>query len=134
VIDTSVMMAALISSHEHHGIARPYITADLRVPAIVLAESFAQLRRTFGQPAETAALLLRPWTAEEGRILATSSTVVCSTFARVVDLDIGGGIHDAMIAQTCIENDAPLVTLDRSQHRVALALGARSTYLLASRP
>lgn len=131
MIDTPAMVAALISSHEHHAIARPYLTTDLRVPAIVLAESFAQLRRTFGQPAETAALLLRAWTADEGRILPTSASVVRSTFARSVELDLGGGIHDALIAQTCVEHDAPLVTLDRSQHRVALALGARSTYLLA---
>lgn len=131
MIDTSAMVAALLSSHEHHAVARPCLTADLRVPAIVLAESFAQLRRTFGQPAETAALLLHAWTSDDGRILPTSASVVRSTFARAVELDMGGGIHDALIAQACVEHDAPLVTLDRRQHRVALALGARSTYLLA---
>ncbi len=131
MIDTSAMVAALVSSHEHHAIARPHLTADLRVPAIVIAESFAQLRRRFAQPAETAALLLRAWTADEDRILPTSSSVVRLTFARAVELDLGGGIHDALIAQTCVEHDTPLVTLDRRQHRVALALGARSTYLLA---
>ncbi len=131
MIDTSAMVAALVASHEHHAIARPRLTAQLRIPAIVLAESFAQLRRTFAQTAETATFLLQAWTQNEDRILATSSAVVRSTFARAVELDLGGGIHDALIAQTCLEHDAPLCTLDRRQHRVALALGVRSTYLLA---
>lgn len=124
------MVAALVMTHEHHHIARPRLTADLRIPAIVLAETFAQLRRTFSQPAETATLLLRTWTADVNRILPTSSEVVRATFARAVELDLGGGIHNALIAQTCIAHDAPLVTLDRRQHRVALAMGAQSTYLL----
>lgn len=124
------MVAAMVVTHEHHLLARPRLTADLRVPAIVLAETFAQLRRTFSQPAETATLLLGTWTADVDRILPTSAEVVRSTFARAVELDLGGGIHDALIAQTCIEHHAPLVTLDRRQHRVALAMGAQSTYLL----
>ena len=125
------MVAALVATHEHHAVARPRLTADLRVPAIVLAESFAQLRRTFAQPTETASELLHPWTSKVDRILPTSAAVVRSTFARAVELDLGGGIHDALIAQTCIEHQASLVTLDRRQHRVALAMGADSTYLLA---
>jgi predicted nucleic acid-binding protein len=39
-------------------------------------------------------------------------------------------VHDALIAQTCLEHGVPLVTLDRRQHTVALALGVDSTYLL----
>ncbi|MBA2608471.1 MAG: hypothetical protein H0U92_06010 [Actinobacteria bacterium] len=54
-----------------------------------------------------------------------------ATFARAVELDLAGGIHDALIAQTCVLHGVELVTLDRGQHRVALALGAASTYLLA---
>lgn len=131
MIDTSAMVAALVVTHEHHHIARPRLTAALRIPAIVLAETFAQLRRTFSQPAETAALLLHTWTSDTDRILPTSAEVVRSTFARATELDLGGGIHDALIAQTCIAHQAPLVTLDRRQHRVALAMGAQSTYLLS---
>ena len=37
----------------------------------------------------------------------------------------------ALIARVCAENDVDLVTLDARQHQIALALGARSTYLLA---
>ena len=97
----------------------------------MLAETYAQLRRTFGQPAEVASALLRAWTGDEKRVLPTSTSVIRNTFARVVELDIAGGIHDALIAQTCLEHRVGLVTLDRRQHQIALALGARSTYLVS---
>jgi predicted nucleic acid-binding protein len=48
-----------------------------------------------------------------------------------VELNLGGDVHDALVAQTCIDHGTALVTLDRRQHRVALALGAQSTYLLS---
>jgi predicted nucleic acid-binding protein len=51
--------------------------------------------------------------------------------ARTVELDLGGNIHDALIAQACKEADVSLATLDGRRHRIALALGVRSTYLAA---
>lgn len=131
MIDTSALVAALVSSHEHHAVARAHLSAESRIPAVVLAETFAQLRRTFGQPAEVAVALLQPWTGDEARILGTSEVIVCATFSRAVELDLGGSIHDALIAETCRANDVGLVTLDRRQHQLALALGVASTYLLA---
>ncbi len=128
-MDTSVMVAALVRSHEFHDIARPHLRAQSRVPAIVLAETYAQLRRTFAQPAEVAAALMRTWTDNPDRILPTDAGAVASVFARAVELNLGGDIHDALIAQISLGSDGSLVTLDRRQHRVALALGARSTYL-----
>jgi predicted nucleic acid-binding protein len=131
VIDTSALVAALIQDHEHHDLARPHLrTADV-VPAIVLAETYAQLRRTFRQPAAVAASVLTPWSTAAGRILATSGTATVAVLARAVELDLGGNIHDALIAQVCRHHGVPLVTLDRRQHTVALALGVESTYLLA---
>lgn len=131
MIDTSAMVAALIATHEFHELARPHLGAQTRVPAIVLAETYSQLRRTFSQPAQVAAALLRTWTDAEDRILPTQVSAIRSVFNRAVELNFGGDIHDALVAQTCIGHDAPLVTLDHRQHRIALALGARSTYLLS---
>ncbi len=131
MIDTSVMVAALVATHEFHLVARPHLRTNSCVPAIVLAETYAQLRRTFGQSAEVATALLRPWTADEKRILPTEAAVVRSLFGRAVELNLGGDIHDALIVQTCIQGGASLVTLDRRQHRIALALGAQSSYLLS---
>lgn len=58
-------------------------------------------------------------------------TAVTTLFARAGELDLGGSIHDALIAQVCAEHDVSLVTLDGRQHRLALAMGVRSSYLLA---
>lgn len=130
-MDTSALVAALVADHEHHRLARPHLRAALPLPAIVLAETFAQLRRTCNQPAHAARTLLRGWVDDADRVLATSGAAVASVFARATELDLGGSIHDALIAQVCAEHQIPLVTLDARQHRLALALGASSTYLLA---
>jgi predicted nucleic acid-binding protein len=131
VIDTSALLAALIAEHEHHDLARPHLGRRAAVPAIVLAETFAQLRRTFRQPAEVATAVLRPWIDDPGRILGTPADAVATVLRRAVELDLGGNVHDALIAQVCAHHGSPLITLDRRQHAVALALGADSTYLLA---
>jgi predicted nucleic acid-binding protein len=75
--------------------------------------------------------LLAPWAQSRSRILPTTSAAVGSVFARAAELDLGGNIHDALIAEICVQHHAGLVTLDHRQHRIALALGARSHYLLA---
>lgn len=131
MIDTSAMVAGLVADHEHHELARPHLHDLGSVSAIVLAETFAQLRRTFRQPVTVATSALLPWSTEPGRVLDTPATAVVVVFARAVELDLGGNVHDALIAQVCIENESPLITLDRRQHTVALALGADSQYLLA---
>jgi predicted nucleic acid-binding protein len=54
-----------------------------------------------------------------------------TVFRKAVELDLSRNIHDALIAQTCIQHSLPLATLDARQHGIAKALGADSTYLLA---
>jgi predicted nucleic acid-binding protein len=131
MMDTSALVAALVSDHEHHPLARSHLRPDARLPAIALAETYAQLRRTFGQPAHSATALLAPWVADPQRVLPTTSTAVVRVFGRAEELDLGGSIHDALIAQVCAEHRVALVTLDARQHQLALALGASSSYLLA---
>ena len=130
MIDTSTLIAALIEDHEFHRIARPFLTAATRIPVIVVTETFSQLRRTFGQSARTAAQLLGPWSAAK-QLIPTTAEAAAAVLARTVELDLGGNIHDALIAQACKDADVPLATLDGRQHRIALALGVRSTYLAA---
>jgi len=130
VIDTSVLVAALIDDHEHHALARAELTSSTRISVIVIAETYSQLRRTFGQSARTAAQLLALWSNPD-RLIATSAAAAAEVLRRGVELDLGGNVHDALIAQSCVEAAVPFVTLDGRQHRVALALGAESTYLLA---
>ena len=80
------------------------------------AQTFAQLRRTFGQSAATAAAVLRPWTSDTEHILPTTTMAVRGVFARAAELDLGGSIHDALLAQVCLDHDVPLSTLDGRQH------------------
>ncbi len=131
MMDTSALVAALIDDHQHHALSRRHLVADIRLPAIVVAETFAQLRRTFGQSAATAAAVVGPLVTGPGTVLPTTAAAVSTVVARAVELDLGGNVHDALIAQVCVEHDVPFVTLDGRQHRLALALGAQSTYLLA---
>lgn len=129
-MDTSALVAALVADHEHHVLARGHLRAGEPLAAIVLAETFSQLRRTFGQPARTAASLLSTWTGDRERILPTSEDAVAAIFTRAAELNLGGSIHDALIAQVHADHDVPLVTLDARQHTLALAVGADSRYLL----
>jgi predicted nucleic acid-binding protein len=131
MMDTSALVAALVADHEHHGRARAHLRLDLRLPVIVLAETFSQLRRTFRQSASVSTAVLRPWTDAPRRMLATSPSATSTVLGRAVELDLAGSVHDALIAEVCREHQVPLVTLDGRQHRLALALGATSTYLLA---
>lgn len=132
MIDTSALVAALVSDHEHHELARPRLAEIKRVPAIVLAETFSQLRRTFGQPADLSARLLASWWQESERVLPTTTAALLVVLSRAGELDLGGNVHDALIAQVCRENRLSLLTADGRQHRLALALGVDSTYLLAA--
>jgi predicted nucleic acid-binding protein len=125
------MVAALVAGHEYHEAARRHLSTTTRVPAIVLAETYAQLRRTFGQPASAAVQLLAPW-ADVKHVLPTTAAAVAAVFRKAVELDLAGNIHDALIAQTCIQHGVALTTLDARQHTVARALGVQSVYLLAS--
>jgi predicted nucleic acid-binding protein len=129
-MDTSALVAALVGDHEHHLAARAHLRPGVPIAAIVLAETFSQLRRTFAQPARSATSLLAPWVDDPLLVLPTSAAAVHDTFARATELDLAGSIHDALIAQVHVEHGVDLITLDARQHQIALALGARSRYLL----
>lgn len=64
-------------------------------------------------------------------MLATSAGTLTAILSRAAELELGGNIHDALVAKACVEHEVALATLDARQHQLALALGATSTYLLA---
>ncbi|MBW3591075.1 MAG: PIN domain-containing protein [Actinobacteria bacterium] len=131
MIDTSAMVAALLPQHEHHELARPHLTRATQVPAVVLAETYAQLRRTFGISAQVVQQTLSYWSAVENRIATLPAAGYKQLFGLAASLGLGANIHDAVVAQTCAHLELPLATLDRRQHNLALAMGVQSTYLLA---
>lgn len=131
MIDTSAMVAALLTQHEHHALARRHLPKESPVPAIVLAESYAQLRRTFALTADDAMRAIGFWALDPKRIAELPASAYADVFAQARSLDLGGNIHDALIAKTCVHHGMTLATLDRRQHSVALAFGVESTYLLS---
>lgn len=133
MIDTSVMVAGLVTNHEFHAIARPHVAAAARgqVPGIVLAETWASLRRTpWNLDARTVETTLAPW-HDEDRIVATPTSAYAEVLSTGRSLNLGGNVHDLLIALTCRAHGLPLITLDRRQSTLAAGLaGLDSTLLL----
>jgi predicted nucleic acid-binding protein len=137
VIDTSVMVAGLVEQHEFHRLARPYVVeaATRSVPGIVLAETWAVLRRgPWHLNAATVAQALAPWVAVE-RIITTPSEAYAAVLRTGRPLNLGGNIHDLLIAHTCAMSGQPLATLDRRQAALARTVpGLAVTLLLPEEP
>jgi predicted nucleic acid-binding protein len=133
VIDTSVMLAGLVTNHESHALARPHVAdaARGRVPGIVLAETWATLRRApWNLDARTVEAALAPWW-DEDRIVVTPASAYTEARRTGRSLNLGGNVHGLLIALTCRDHDLPLVTLDRRQSVLAAELaGLASTLLL----
>lgn len=132
MIDTSVMVAGLVTNHEFHARARPHVVAAAQgqVPGIVLAETWAALRRApWHLDARTVEAALSPW-SDEGRIVATPASAYAEILRSGRSLNLGGNVHDLLIALTCRDHGLPLVTLDRRQSALALELAGLDTTLL----
>lgn len=135
MIDTSVLVAGLVSSHEFHDLARPALVAarDQPVPGIVLAEAWAVLRRApFSLSAAVVASALRPW-ASTSQIVTTPASAYTHVLREGRSLNLGGNVHDLLIALTCADRAQPLITLDRRQAMLASTLpGLEVRWLLAA--
>ena len=132
MIDTSVMVAGLVTNHEFHALARPHVAAAARgqVPGIVLAETWAALR---GAPwhldVRTVEAALVPW-SDEDRIVSTPTSAYLEVLRTGRSLNLGGNVHDLLIALTCRAHSLPLTTLDRRQSTLAAQLTGLETTLL----
>lgn len=132
MIDTSVMVAGLVANHEFHGLARPHVAAAAsgRVPGIVLAETWAALRRApWNLDVRTVAAALAPW-GDESRIAGTPPSAYSEALRTGPSLNLGGNVHDLLIALTCRHHGLPLVTLDRRQSTLAAGIAGLDASLL----
>ena len=121
MIDTSVMIAGLVDNHEFHSLARPHLVEAAAgiVPGIVLAETWAALRRApWNLAPEAVAQALAPWASAE-----RSAETPAASYAHVLrsgrSLNLGDNVHDLLIALTCAAHDLPLATFDRRQATLA---------------
>ncbi len=136
VIDTSVLVAGLAANHEFHEVARPAVVAAAggRVPGIVLAEAWSVLRRApWSLAPATVEAALRPWIVDE-RIVATPVGAYVTALREGRALNLGGNIHDLLIALTCASAGLPLTTLDRRQATLARTLPGFEVTLLLPEP
>jgi predicted nucleic acid-binding protein len=132
VIDTSVLVAGLLENHEFHALARPAVVAaaEARIPGIVLAETWSVLRRApWNLGAATVAQALQPWLTED-RIIETPARSYVGILGRGRSLNLGGNVHDLLIAHTCAVAGLPLTTLDRRQAALARMLPDLAVTLL----
>ncbi|MDP8969589.1 MAG: PIN domain-containing protein [Actinomycetota bacterium] len=132
MIDTSVMVAGLVDNHEFHDLARPHVVtaASGGIPGIVAAETWAALRRgPWNLDAATVEQALAPW-ASTDRIMVTPADSYAQVLRTGRSLNLGGNIHDLLIALTCSTHDLPLTTLDRQQATLARTLPNLSVTLL----
>lgn len=131
MLDTSVLVAGLINNHEHHELARPQVASarKSKIAGIVIAETFARLRGyPFNLNVTTAVTLLQPWSSES-QLLATSAGVYAQALSQARPLNLGGNIHDLLIALTYRDHGLGLVTLDQRQATVARSLAIEVTLL-----
>lgn len=132
MIDTSVMIAGLVGNHEFHDLARPLVVEATRdaVPGIVVAETWAALRRgPWRLSSEGVAEALAPW-AETDRILATPASSYVEVLRQGRGMGLGGNVHDLLIALTCAAHGRSLATLDRRQAALAETVPALEVRLL----
>lgn len=132
MIDTSVMVAGLVANHEFHAVARPHVVEAVRhqVPGIVVAETWAVLRRApWNLDAATVEESLAPWAAES-RIAVTPASSYVEAMGAGRSLNLGGNVHDLLIAMTCLEHGLTLTTLDRRQATLATSLPGLAINLL----
>lgn len=132
MIDTSVLVAGLLDTHEFHTLARPYVAKASRgkVPGIVLAESWAALRRgPWNLGSQVVAAALAPWVSSD-RIAVTPAEAYQHVLGKGQALNLGGSVHDLLIALTCAAHDLPLATLDRRQAALAETIPGLSVTLL----
>lgn len=116
------MVAGLVGNHEFHAVARLYVIEAARgqVPGIVVAETWAVLRRSpWNLDVATAAEILGPGTRT--CVAATPAAAHVEVVRKGRSLNLGGSVHDLLIAMTCRDHGLPLTTLDRRQ--VTLANG-----------
>lgn len=114
-LDTSVVVAALLSWHEGHESARRAASGGA-IPAHALLESYSVLTRL---PAphrvapDVANRLLTGWFSPD-TILHPAPALGASIVARLATAGIAGGaVYDALVALTAAEHGAELRTRDR---------------------
>ncbi len=124
-VDTSVVVAAFASWHEHHAVARKAMASRPRLVAHAAVESYSVLTRLppphRAQPSIVHTFITERFTDP---FLTLSQTGYQELLATVAAGHIlGGPAYDALIAFTAAEHQATLISLDRRAAATYEAIG-----------
>lgn len=125
-VDSSVVIAAFATWHEHHAIARKAMAGRPRLVAHAAVESYSVLTRLppphRAHPSIVHAFITERFTEP---FLILSETGYQELLATVTTRQIlGGPAYDALIAFTAAEHQATLLSLDRIASATYEAVGA----------
>jgi predicted nucleic acid-binding protein len=114
-VDSSVVIAAFASWHEHHAIARKAMAGQPRLIAHAAMESYSVLTRLppphRAHPSIVHAFLAERFTEPFLTLSETGYQELLATVA--VRQILGGPAYDALIAFTAAEHQATLLSLDQ---------------------
>jgi predicted nucleic acid-binding protein len=132
-VDSSVVIAAFASWHEHHAIARKAMAARPRLIAHAAVESYSVLTR-LPPPHRASPDIVHAFIT--GRFaepfLILSETGYQELLATVTAGQIlGGPAYDALIAFTAAEHNATLMSLDQRAAATYKTVGAQVEQLLS---
>ena len=132
-VDSSVVIAAFASWHEHHGIARKAMAARSRLIAHAAVESYSVLTR-LPPPHRASPEIVHTFITERFAepFLILSETGYQELLATVAAGQIlGGPAYDALIAFTAAEHGATLLSLDQRAAATYQTVGAQVEQLLS---
>jgi predicted nucleic acid-binding protein len=126
-VDSSVVVAAFATWHEHHALARKALGSRPRLVAHAAIESYSVLTRLppphRAHPSIVHAFIVGRFA---GPFLTLSEAGYRELVAMVTARQIlGGPVYDALIASTAAEHEATLVSLDQRAAMTYEAVGAR---------
>ena len=125
-VDSSVVIAAFATWHEHHTIARTAMTSRPRLIAHAAIESYSVLTRLppphRAHPSIVHAFIAERFTEPFLTLPETGYQELLATIA--AGQILGGPAYDALIAFTAVEHQATLLSLDQRATPTYEAVGA----------
>jgi predicted nucleic acid-binding protein len=131
-VDSSVVIAAFASWHEHHAIARKAMAGKPRLIAHAAVESYSVLTRLppphRAHPSIVHAFLTERFSEPFLTLSETGYQELLATVA--VGQILGGPAYDALIAFTAAEHQATLLSLDQRAAATYETVGATVEQLI----
>lgn len=129
--DTSLVVAAFASWHEHHETARRVLDGGVRLIGHCALETYSVLTR-LPPPHRSPGVVVRDFIQSrfpEPFLQLSAQAYRAFVFALPTQEVAGGASYDALVAATAAASDAELVTLDRRAVAVYEAYRVRTRFL-----